>query len=849
MIWFTIALFAASFILTALLTPKPELENARPSTFDDVDFPRATEDAPIPLILGKVLMDAPNTIWYGDFRAIPITKKVKTGLFSSTYQTIGHTYILGFDLALALGPGVVLTQIQMDDKELWSGSTNSSGPTLITLDKPSLFGGRENGGGFTGGATYYPGDFGVTQPPNYYMESILGAGAVPAYRGTAHMVFQGCVIGEQASLRKMAFVLECYTNDLGGLPNDAKIGEDMNPAEAIYQIFTSDWRGADISLDDIDLTALRAFGTTLYNEGNGVSIKATSANSSDTLVKEILRQVDGIAYQDPDTGKIIFDLIREDYVVSALDTYDEDDIKAVTNFTRTAWDEVITHVKVSYPQRDGESNRVAESHDMATANMLGRQKTTTLSMPFCYDDDTANSIASRERAQVSVPLISATLEMLRSAYSLRPGSVFKMDWPEYGVYNMVMRVKEFDLGALLDGRIVIKVIQDNFAAASVVFASPANSSWEEPETTPVDATVLELVELPQFFNNKMLYPVEDGMGLVFPLVAAPTAGSTGFDAAFTTTEDVYDARDLTYVAFPTNDTILADYGKMEGFQYGLDSTTGILVSSSFFAEGESEAVIQEGEVGLLYMNGEWMAFLDIIDNGDDTYTLWRVYRGLLGTTPRDHTTGDRIWQPVPNLYGDASRDDIPNDATVYGAIMVRVGAVSQDETEAATASVALEGIADSPLRPRFLKIEGGRSVTVSGNDDVSLTFLSSNRNMELIAVEDDAAETPSETEVYDVDVFINGVKNNNLSSVDNASSPVTIPFNTYTQSDTLDAEVRVRARRSSDDAVSEWAFLPFTINNTALLTSGDMQSGSDKYLTSGDAQSGDDVILVNGDEI
>jgi hypothetical protein len=181
--------------------------------------------------------------------------------------------------------------------------------------------------------------------------------------------------------------------------------------------------------------------------------------------------------------------------------------------------------------------------------------------------------------------------------------------------------------------------------------------------------------------------------------------------------------------------------------------------------------------------------------------------------------------------------------------MVRVGAVSQDETEAATASVALEGIADSPLRPRFLKIEGGRSVTVSGNDDVSLTFLSSNRNMELIAVEDDAAETPSETEVYDVDVFINGVKNNNLSSVDNASSPVTIPFNTYTQSDTLDAEVRVRARRSSDDAVSEWAFLPFTINNTALLTSGDMQSGSDKYLTSGDAQSGDDVILVNGDEI
>ncbi len=62
MIWFTIALFFVSFLVTALLAPKPDIENARAGSLDDVQFPRATEDAPIPLVLGKIRLNAPNTL-------------------------------------------------------------------------------------------------------------------------------------------------------------------------------------------------------------------------------------------------------------------------------------------------------------------------------------------------------------------------------------------------------------------------------------------------------------------------------------------------------------------------------------------------------------------------------------------------------------------------------------------------------------------------------------------------------------------------------------------------------------------------------------------------------------------
>ena len=75
--WFLVAIFAVSFIATILLAPKPRVENARASSLDDLRFPRASEGAVIPLVLGRGLIRGPNTLWVGDFAAVPIKKKQK----------------------------------------------------------------------------------------------------------------------------------------------------------------------------------------------------------------------------------------------------------------------------------------------------------------------------------------------------------------------------------------------------------------------------------------------------------------------------------------------------------------------------------------------------------------------------------------------------------------------------------------------------------------------------------------------------------------------------------------------------------------------------------------------------
>lgn len=102
--WWTLLIYAVLFVVSELLRPKPNLENAKPAGLGDFQFPTATEDRVIPLVWGTIKIAGPNVVWYGDLRKEAITKKVKTGMFSSKRQTVGYRYKLGVQMALCRGP-------------------------------------------------------------------------------------------------------------------------------------------------------------------------------------------------------------------------------------------------------------------------------------------------------------------------------------------------------------------------------------------------------------------------------------------------------------------------------------------------------------------------------------------------------------------------------------------------------------------------------------------------------------------------------------------------------------------------------------------------------------------------
>ena len=1011
MIWFTIGLFFVSFLLTALLTPKPEFENARAEGLDPNNFPRATEDDPIPLLLGCARIKGPNTLWYGGYRARPIRETVKTGLFSKDSITVGHSYYLTYDLGLCLGPDVRLRDIYIDDvlatpgDDYYSGGQEDNilkggdgilpGPTyhsavfgsswatlqgdtdvvidlldifpnqaaidaafdqgefdftlqiagyvndraivggpkpgqankafqiglfqdngsdlpdysnpiqvkgstqldtgyfnltfrwssspggtttannirfvccrvaiylaswqtihwmddmsdtptgshrqILTVEhnwvdiissdinKRNLFGGYKSGGGYVGNFTFYNGSF--NQDVDAVIEAKVGSGNVPAYVGVSHIVFDNNYIGETPALRKMEFLLDCYTNNISnGYGGRIGIGaDDIDPAEAIYTILTDRWKGLSVDPDDIDLSTFQDASTTLISENNGCSLVVSSPQNGKKVITEILRQIDGILYQDGASGQIKLKLIREDYTPAALTVYDEDDIIKVTNFSKTAWGDVKSEVRVSFSNRDSQSSRVAIAQDMAIANMMGSRQISEISFPFCYSKSLANKLAARELSLLSTPLFRMTVQMNRNGYALAPADVIKISWPEYGLSEVIMRVQKVDLGSLMDGKIVVELVQDVFASSAVVLADPVDSSWVDDRPVPQTIATQAVVEMPYFYSSRLEYPVPDGYGDIIPFAIQPQTSSLSYSLLSSTNTGALDIYEPYGIFYPLSAQIDGEYSRLTGFETGLD-TTGITIDNVVGGDNPdavapvaaTTAQIRLGEDGIIYANGEWMAYEGVTDNGSGSYTLTNVRRALFGTMPVSHSDNSVIYFLKTEMLGKGNKAGLlEEDGTLYYKMLDQVGPEMRDPSDETELSITLADIADRPLRPRLLSIDAARSEVpwdAAADPDVDLTWETSNRAEGQVTFEDDADGTPDQTEQYDLEVWIDGVQDMSLSD-DNITQPYALDLSSASGSV---GELRLYSKRTGGDTKSSvyYAWYPFTLQFATMDSTG-----------------------------
>lgn len=979
MIWFTLALFAVSFVLTALLAPKPDFENARPEGLDPNNFPQATEDAPIPLVLGTVRIAGPNTLYYGDFQTVPITERIKVNLFKKTTVTVGYNYYITLDLGVCLGPGVQLSKIFIDETEVFDGTASyPSGTTVryqdnytvpegfatevdrisdladllgvstvdldalldaeeVTMDlvlgpyeffnvidgqpftgqadirircyddldgagsilspvtpgfsdagetyflegddgtslsqtlamedlvvppdtrsivilsrelpavniqhdfrllgahtfklytegvlidsinfdiyEPNLYGGFKSGGGHIGNTTFYDGKFDQIVDPS--IEESVGTGEVPAYRGMAHIVMPNHYIGETPALRKIEFEVSKFSNILG-LADSGRIGADMNPAEAIYYMMTNNWAGLDIPTAQLDTTSFQSVGAILATEENGVSVKVAATRQGKDIINEVLRQIDGVLVQD-DNNLVSLKLIRNDYDAGTLDVYDEDDIVEITSYTKTAWEDVKSRVKLSYASREKEGNRIAEAQNMATFGMIGRINTAEVSMPFCYDPALANRLAARELSQLSTPLLRMTLTMNRNGFQIRTGDVFKVSWSEYGITELIVRAQKVSLGSLNDNKVTIEVVQDIFAIGTAVFGTPEDTGWTDTRPSPENITTFQTAEMPRFFQKKLDEPISDGFGSIIPFPKSPKVASASFDLRSSEIAGEYTIADLENVVYPLSAQFNAEYLNTAGFETGLDAT-GFTIKSLAGNLGNApedalEADIKTGDAGLIYANGEWMSYEGVTDNMDDTYTLDNINRGLLGTIPLTHAADSQLYFFNTDLLDKSTLGAaLLEDGTAYYKLLDRVGAEVQALAQVVGLEKPLADIADRPLRPRLLEIDGARTeVPFNGSGDPtrSLSWLASNREASEIAFEDDVAETPDQTEQYDLEVWIDGVQDMSLSD-DNITQPYPLDLTGATGSS---GELRLYSKRTGGDTKASvyYAWYPFTLSLT-----------------------------------
>lgn len=369
---------------------------------------------------------------------------------------------------------------------------------IVDINEPELFGGADEGGGFIGQLRLYLG--GRFQQKDSWMIQQMSLptvqeevrGLTPIYKNFITVVVPKSYIGKQSSIPSMWFEITNYPCNLGFKP----IGEDLNPAEALFEIITNTEWGCKEQPENIDLEMLVKLGTVCEEESLGISIKIDQTTPAKDVVNNILDLINAVKYADTATGKLIFKLIRNDYKEDELLILNQSNCEQL-EFNRLDWSETVSNIAVEYIEPNNKyENGTVTYRDMANPLITGTKTEKKLDGSFFTTPTNALAYAQRESISQGYPLASVSIVANREAGKLTIGDPFIVNWLPYGIAKMVMRVTDIDYGSLTDGRIKIEALEDVFGFGRTKFEYGDGIQWTKPELLPKDIIYKKFFEVP-----------------------------------------------------------------------------------------------------------------------------------------------------------------------------------------------------------------------------------------------------------------------------------------------------------------------------------------------------------------
>ena len=565
------------------------------------------------------------------------------------------------------------------------------------INKPNMFGGVDEGGGFEGHINLYLG--GKLQPKDPWMikqmqnksveESLRGL--TPQYPMYVTCVIPTAYIGKQATIPEMWFEIVNYPTTLGdsykpyfatvynqklngyqetvdkiqkipikqrtkteeltlsaaetalkalkdhGVYTLGKLGEDLNPAEAIYEILTnSDW-GCDYTKDRIDVQSLVDLGITCEEEGLGISIVGSDYTTAESYIAKILAHINGVKYDEPVTGKLTFKLIRNDYEIKDLPIFDESNCVSCT-FSRLDWSNSLTAVSANFTDAEHKYNMgELTQQDVANVRITHNNVEKSIDATYFTTAQNAKIMAQTQLLSGGYPLASITLETNRTGYNITAGQPIAVTWNPYGLSKVVFRVTDVDYGSLTSGNIKITAIEDVFGFDTVKYGVPSGMEWVIPENTPYDVDRYTYFELPwEMSMTKDTY--------LYALASQPSG--------FTIIWDIWRQVNGIYerTAQSTQWCISGKLVYPLEEEYLEDNTNGIVIHSETttttqMIEDKIERINDDPDVytnrtfaNLVLIGTEIISYNSItkLPNGD--YKLNGIIRGCLDTLPKVHNT-------------------------------------------------------------------------------------------------------------------------------------------------------------------------------------------------------------------
>lgn len=588
------------------------------------------------------------------------------------------------------------------EKGVWGGNIawkadNPSGIDVYINDE-NMFGGIDEGGGFIGHIHVYLG--GKAQPKDDWMinqmkqdtiESDL-RGLTPQYPMYVTAVIPTAYIGKRATIPEMWFEIVNYPDtlavenkeylqnkfneekakyqaiidELSPIPNVDKtylqklqlanaqahidylntkttwtlgrLGDDLNPAEAIYEVLINNHWGCDYSRDNkIDVESLLDLGITCEREGLGVSIQYNRLSHADTLISGILNHINGVKYDDPRTGKLTFKLIRNDYDDAELKVFDTDNCVDM-EFSRLDWSETVSSVSAKFIDA---SNKYLEGQlmcvDVANIKITKNQSEESIDASYFTTATNAKWMAQNQLLSLAYPLSSVEIECNRAGYDVVVGEPIIVTWNPYGISKMVFRVTSIDYGSLESGNIKISAIEDVFGFDKLEYSMAHGLDWVEPTYVPFDIERFMYIEYPY----ELTYSLDT---YLYALAIQPSSPTVIWDVwkevdgAFVTT-----ARSSTW----------SFGGKLQyqvNEEYSIDNVTGIEIipigyNSTYQLDNKIDMIKYDPSrynntsgQNLVVIDDEIISYNSMVKLTNGHYLLTGIIRGVYDTVPARHTT-------------------------------------------------------------------------------------------------------------------------------------------------------------------------------------------------------------------
>lgn len=769
---FAIALvqIAVSLIITAIAARMMSPDGVKAKKLDDFTFPTVDQDRSIPVVFGDVLVEGPNVTWFGDFKS----KKIKEGggLFSPDI-VVGNKYFIGMEICIAWGSINKMTEIWFGDDVVWVGNVDSD-EEEFDVNAQDIFGGEGEGGGVKAKCTFYQGT--PDQQANTYIAGQIGSEY--AHKGVSKLIWHGPsddllaggksgLVGESEIVPPIKMRVEHYPNFLATaysiIQKTYNTGEEdeytvrgANPAEVVYSLLIG--RYANVQSTDpvvpvlpsnlIDTTTFTAAAQTLHTEGMGISFQWQRDTPVKDIIDDIMQHIDGYLSEDSISGKIRFTLNRQDYDPETVDTFDESNIVDFSSYVRINPTVAVNRMGATFTDPNQAFKQIPIMvEDLGNTFEQDMGAPGELDLHMFHSPDVVILRATRELVQLSEGIISGTFRANRDAYRLNIGEPIKLTWEGFGVDGLLVRVIEKRMGNLDDRTIEVKFVQDIFGIGTAIYGAPGNTAWQDIFNEPEDITVYEMQEQPHYFKLKYEAPDEHQLML---WAKFPTNDTFHYQVNIQQPGEDY-VLSLEKREETESTTLVYEYAQENGPAY--DTTAGLRVIGSPPEGWEGTATtteVQDDFKHWIYVGGELMSFLTSTNNGDGSFTLKNVHRGLLDTTPLTHPVGERVWFLKDGIA--SLNTQFADNATINVKTQTQSSKGFLDFASAAAKSHTITNRDGKPFRPADVQINSGYYPEVI-TGDLDLSWAVRDRTNLNLVKWTDASETPEANQTTTLRIY------------------------------------------------------------------------------------------------